>query len=84
MRYKKTCEICGTEFEAWNSTQRLCSKKCRNKDSKKYYQEYYAVYKPIVAETKPKTVLTKTASDIAAEARKVGMSYGQYVALNKL
>lgn len=71
----KTCPICGKEFEG---NRKYCNKEC----SKKGYR-----LKQITRTEKKRKLKQKSRTNdnrlqtIAKEARKAGMSYGQYVAL---
>ena len=42
---KKTCEICGREFEAHHKSCKVCSQECANKRAKRYREQYN---KPII------------------------------------
>ena len=80
IRYQKKCVVCDKEFGAWKKDQKFCSKTCRQKNAKKYYD----VYKNVKVEEKPKNNKVVPLDQIAEEARKAGMTYGQYVAMKKL
>ncbi len=71
----KICPICGKEFEG---NRKYCNKECSKKG-------YYLVQARRI-ENKKKAKQASAVKDnrlqiIAKEARKAGMSYGQYVAL---
>lgn len=70
MRYQRKCKVCGKEFESRSSRAFYCSTDCSNESSKRGY---------LKDKTKGYKQRTKSLSDIATEARKAGMTYGQYV-----
>lgn len=80
IRFQKKCVVCDKEFGAWNSNQKFCSEACRRKNAKKYYE----VYKNVKVEEKPKKDKGISLDQIDKEARKAGMTYGQYVAMHNL
>lgn len=82
------CIVCGSEFEKKRSDHICCSKKCRNRYNSKQSKERVAKHK----EKKKQEMMREAVrmskkgenhhkiADIAIEARKHGMTYGQYVA----
>ena len=71
MREKK-CPVCGKVFKP-SGRQKYCNPKCtdiaqRNK------------LKSLNVEGKSRALREKSLSEVAAEARKAGMTYGQYMA----
>ena len=69
--YKKTCKICGNEYETAAHNQKYCGDECRAaQKTKNYMPMKMSAYKK----------RAKDLNDIATEARKAGMTYGQYVA----
>ena len=72
----KTCHICGKRFIGYNATK-YCGLECSrvaNRDRNKRFHENEKVRKRKANSNETAIV------DIAVEARKAGMSYGQYVA----
>lgn len=76
---KLKCPICGTEFETNKHTRKYCSQEClkivcRRRDDERRRK---------IREHKKELLLGKQNNGIvhmAVEARKAGLSYGQYVA----
>ena len=75
MEYNKNCEICGKEFIGRRSTARYCSAACRELAAKENHKEWYKTKKK-----KTKAVGTPI-WQINEEARKLGLTYGKYKAL---
>lgn len=71
----RRCEWCGKEFVLVMHSQKFCCKKCRDEQTKKQNREKTARRKTV-----RNTDLTKTVE----LARKAGMSYGKYKALEWL
>lgn len=71
------CIICGRKFELTSPNKKTCSLKCRRERERKLDNIRYS---------KKKHEAKKNLSivDIAVEARKRGMTYGQYVAMKNL
>ena len=70
-RIEKACEFCGTTFIKTRYSRKIyCSEQCRKAvlKSEKITNNKKAAYKG------------KSVVELAVEARKLGMSYGQYVA----
>lgn len=67
----RKCEFCGKEFRPRNGNQIFCSTVCRKK-------QYNAVALPQVPKPKKKN---EELVKINEEARKLGMTYGQYQAM---
>ena len=79
--YKKTCVECEGRFEATFSAAKYCCPECKYRGNLKRQEEY----RQRKAEEKvQKSIKGMTIADINAAARKVGMNYGQYVALHNL
>ena len=79
MEHKKECEWCGKEFEAYRDNARYCCIEHRRLAYRKRYE--HKKYK--FEECKPKEKYPKKNDELvnkAIEARKAGMTYGQYVA----
>ena len=64
----KRCKICGKEFEPSCGAQKFCSTSCRE-ISKRRETNAKAKKKPV----------TMSLAEVAVEARKHGMTYGEYV-----
>lgn len=76
-KFTKNCDLCGKEFSTNYQNKLYCSDECRHK------MVTSNRLNPIVKEKK-KPISNMTRSEIEAEARKVGMHYGQYVGLKGL
>ena len=72
------CPVCGKEFNKWKGGRVYCSDKCRNMYHAKRHNEMFK--KEPEVKKKKKVKKGKTISQISAEAREAGMTYGQYVA----
>lgn len=77
------CPECGQEFVPTRGQQKYCGKGCYTKEQRKrnreYMKKYNANQKAGKKKEKPKQKPNQELVDVAAEARKAGMSYGQYV-----
>lgn len=81
MQILKKCEICGNEFVADRRNAKYCSKVCYkqgNNETTKYIQAEKAAEKARKKEAEAKRI---PIWKINEEARKLGMSYGQYQAM---
>lgn len=76
----RNCKICGKEFETNGTPAKCCSKECsaenNRQNGKAKYKEYYEKRKA----KKIKKSNMKQIVDLTVEARRHGMTYGQYVA----
>lgn len=80
MEIKKECEWCGNEFKAYRDNARYCCIEHRRLAYRKRYE--FKKYKFEECEPKKKYSEKNTKLvDIAVEARKAGMTYGQYVGM---
>ena len=81
-KYITACKRCGKEFGSMDRKRKYCSRECYKSQCKDFDLEYKNTnYKKI----KPQSVKRKKNKqqeliDITVAARKVGMTYGQYVA----
>ena len=77
----KKCIICGNEFKPIRESQLCCSETCRRKRNDEVKKKRYS---EDVEKKRAKKAMPESNHDaiarIAIEARKLGMSYGQYVA----
>ena len=80
---KYTCAVCGREFEKIKNRQTICSDECRELRKKENVTRAWNKRK-FKAEIKKRKATSniKSISEIQKEARKAGMSYGEYVARN--
>lgn len=81
----RICAVCGKSFEAHRETEVCCSKECkdeRRREQIRSYRRDKAQEKKFEEQKKKKQVSRNKNSltEIAIEARKAGMTYGQYVA----
>ena len=75
---------CGKLFTVIYSNTRYCSDECREESKRMRYRETCSVNNEIKrAERKARKNKQKSISNIAAEAKKAGMSYGEYVAISR-
>lgn len=84
MRYEreKVCIICGKRYIAYTPNSRYCSDECKE-EGNRIIKEMYNDRRVKCYHAKKKKS-NDALIDISAEAKKLGMSYGQYVALNGL
>ena len=79
----KICERCGMEYEPTGKNQKYCSS-CKNAAKK----EQACLHKKEMNEKKrrrrSRNASTLSVSEVAKEARKHGMEYGDYVAWMRL
>ena len=75
----KECEICGKVFNLISNNQRYCGEKCKREASILLRRERYRAEK-LNEQTKPKH---DTLSEVARKANAMGLTYGQYMALQK-
>lgn len=71
------CPICGGTFWQKKKTQMYCSRKCGTIARRRQDEADLAEIQEMRDSKKP----AKSLSQIAAEARAAGMSYGQYMAM---
>ena len=79
--YNKVCAVCGKDFIAHSHTSKICSDACRRvraKECRLAHEEKCA--KEAEKARMKKKKKGKPLVDMAVEARKRGMTYGQYVA----
>ena len=77
----KKCIICGNEFTTNRDAQLCCSKKCsliRNNEVAKENYKLHEASRKVQKKMPPSN--HDAIADIAIEARKQGLTYGQYVA----
>ena len=75
--YRETeCPICGGAFWQKKKAQRYCSRKCGNIARRREEEADIAFIQEMSDAKKP----VKSLSQVAAEARTAGMTYGQYMA----
>lgn len=71
------CEYCGSTFLRGSSMQRFCTVACRNKFNREKEKTMYLMSSQgVVPIHKP----NKSITEISREAKKLGLTYGQYVA----
>lgn len=76
MKITKNCALCGKPFTAVTANSKYCSNKCYRTMNR----EMSASWKKEQVTKPKKRKKDKTIVDLAVEARKAGMTYGQYVA----
>lgn len=84
IKYQKTCAVCGKEFGAWNTNQKFCSQNCKHEASLKSGESYREKQREKAEQQAKECKKKQAVVNIAAEARKAGMSYGKYVAMMNL
>lgn len=73
------CKTCGKKFKTHSLRPRIyCCRRCYDQERATEERKAY------MSHTKPIRDMTKEVVDIAAEARALGLSYGQYVALKEM
>lgn len=75
----RECEICGKVFNLISYNQRYCGEKCKREANSILRHERYLAEK-LNAQTKPKH---DTLSEVARKASAMGLTYGQYMVLQK-
>lgn len=76
---KRKCEICGKVFNLISYNQRYCGEKCKREANSILRHERYLAEK-MHAQTKPRH---DTLSEVARKANAMGLTYGQYMVLQK-
>ena len=80
---KYTCAVCGREFEKVKNRQTICSDECRMLKRKECERRNHMQRKLKSESEKRKSASnSKSIAEIQAEARNLGLSYGEYVARN--
>lgn len=75
----RKCEICGKVFNLISYNQRYCGEKCKREANSILRHERYLAEKAN-AQTKLKH---DTLSEVARKANALGLTYGQYMVLQK-
>lgn len=75
--------MCGKEFVTTTANKLLCSKECQEESNRIANRIHYHKVKAERKKKKEK-INNKSVVDIAHEARKAGMSYGQYVSMREI
>lgn len=82
IEYNKVCSVCGKKFVAYNHAAKLCSDDCRKVRRREIYQDHLERMKEVEIEKKQrKKNKVEPAWVIKDKAKKLGISYGYYVAL---
>ena len=80
---KYICAVCGREFEKVKNRQTICSDECRELRKKENVTKAWNKRKLKAEIEKRKSASnSKSIAEIQAEARNLGLSYGEYVARN--
>lgn len=81
----RICECCGRPYEVSkrNQRQKYCSRACNIKMQNRHLKEKRANARKRRAEQEQMKSPRKGVSEIAAEARAAGMSYGKYQAMRQ-
>ena len=78
----RNCKICGKLFVPKCNNHFYCSKECRKEGDRLTHKAYRERHKgEKKAKIKRRFILDKALVNISNEARKHGMTYGQYVAM---
>jgi hypothetical protein len=72
----RKCEICGKVFNLISYNQQYCGEKCKREAKSLYCRDK----RRLNAQTKTKN---DTLSEVARKANAMGLTYGQYMALQK-
>lgn len=76
----KICKVCGKEFDTKGTVAKCCSPECKEENAKLVSRMISKRNRNKAKRPKGQKSNMKQINDIAVEARKHGMSYGQYVA----
>lgn len=74
------CVICGKSFEYQKSKKVTCSIECKMERNRQYVNKRNEEFKGVKQQKKEPPKKKSTLAKDAKEARKLGMSYGQYMA----
>lgn len=78
----KECVVCGARFIPLSNAQKTCSDECRKKNERKTAHEYkQAMEERKRAEEAARKRVPSGMAEILAEAARMGLSYGKYIAL---
>ena len=78
--HEKVCAICGNTFLNANINAKLCgNEECRKIHNRMKDKAYHAKKREEKVVTKPNTSIV----EISIKAKELGLSYGQYVALQR-
>lgn len=77
--FQRRCEICGEVFNRGSNNQRYCGEKCKREANSILRHERYRAEK-LNAQTKIKN---GALSEVARKANAMGLTYGQYMTLQK-
>lgn len=81
MQILKICEVCGNQFVGIKRTAKYCSKPCRNAAMKERHKILQAEKTERAAREKENEKLKMPIWQLNEEARKLGLTYGQYQAM---
>ena len=84
MQILKPCENCGNPFVGKMRRAKYCCNACYREGKRKHERERSAVKTAERAEKKAQEATKKQVWQLNAEARKLGMTYGQYQAMRYL
>lgn len=84
MQILKIYEVCGNQFVGIKRTAKYCSKPCREGAMKERHKILQAEKAERAAREKENEKLKKPIWQLNEEARKLGMSYGQYQAMKTI
>lgn len=81
MIWERKCEVCGRPYVTNKANAKYCGQKCSKEGIRRVNAENRKIQSENKkAEKKKKKDNQKAIVNIAVEAKKAGMSYGQYVA----
>ena len=82
---KRKCVICGKSFGSERYNAKYCSETCKDKGRQAITKENERIKRERATKArKARKNSQKQLINISAEAKKAGMSYGQYVAMKGL
>lgn len=81
MQIPKICEVCGKQFVGIKRTAKYCSKPCREVAMKERHRILQAEKAEKAAREKENEKQKKPIWQLNEEARKLGLTYGQYQAM---
>lgn len=78
MQILKICEVCGNQFVGIKRTAKYCSEPCRNVAVRERHRILQAEKAERAAREKENEKLKKPIWKLNEEARRLGLTYGQY------
>ena len=80
--FQRRCEICGEVFNRGSNNQRYCGEKCKREAKNLYSREKRRTEKLDKLNEQSK-IKNGALSEVARKANAMGLTYGQYMTLQK-